>query len=697
MRRRPALVAAAASAAALCAALAVTGGGALAATAQATRATRAAALTAPAVPASDSWGTAQVVNAPGSKTATDVTDAMACASAGNCAAGGEYTADGNNEAFVITEGGGLWGQAEEVPGTAKLNTSGLAEVTSVACPLTGYCTAGGFYSSSSQDNQLGFVVDESDGVWGNAQAVRGLAAVSSNGQTTVSVVSCSSAGNCSAGGSYLGNAGQFQAFVVSEKNGTWGKAEPVPGTVNLNLTGHANVNSLSCASAGSCVAVGYYSGGFEVKQAFIDTEANGTWGSAQAVNGIATLSGDKGAAQANWVSCPSASNCTAIGTEWNGSSNVDEAFVTDEQNGSWQPAKLVPGLADLPGSGYSSGTAVSCASAGDCSAAGGYGTGGTDSAQDFVATESDGTWTDAEEMPGIASLNLGDYAEVTSMSCGSAGNCTVGGYYSSVSGEADFDHAAFVADETDGTWQSAQQVQGTAVTPPSAQVSSVSCPSASYCAASGSYPDGGFVVTRSTLQQTSTAVTLSAATVTYGDEQAEHVSVQVTPETSGSPTGTVTVKHSGATVCTITLAAAAGSCVVPATRLSAGKVTVTAVYEGNSDFGASSSAAKSLTVSKASSKASLTLSAPKVTYGHEGSEHLSVEVKPRYSGTPGGTVKVKSGRNTVCVITLKSGKGSCVLAAKKLKAGTYHLVASYGGNADFAGANSGARTLTVAK
>ncbi|HUD39422.1 MAG TPA: Ig-like domain-containing protein, partial [Streptosporangiaceae bacterium] len=306
-------------------------------------------------------------------------------------------------------------------------------------------------------------------------------------------------------------------------------------------------------------------------------------------------------------------------------------------------------------------------------------------------------WSDAEEMPGIASLNLGDYAEVTSLSCGSAGNCTVGGYYSSVSGEADFNHAAFVDDETDGTWQPAQQVRGTAVTPPNAQVSSVSCVSASYCAASGSDPDGGFVITRSTLQQTTTALTLSAATVTYGDEQTERVSVRVSPHTSGSPTGTVTVKHGSATVCTITLASAAGSCAVPATKLGAGKPTVTAVYEGNSDFGPSSSAAKTLTVAKATSKASLTLSAAKVTYGHEGSEHLSVQVTPRYSGAPGGTVKVKSGSSTVCVITLKSGKGSCRLTAKKLKAGTYHLVASYGGNADFTGGNSGAKTLTVVK
>jgi hypothetical protein len=32
-----------------------------------------------------------------------------------------------------------------------------------------------------------------------------------------------------------------------------------------------------------------------------------------------------------------------------------------------------------------------------------------------------------------------------------------------------------------------------------------------------------------------------------------------------------------------------------------------------------------------------------------------------------------------------SGKGSCGLTAKKLKAGTYHIVATYGGSLEFVG------------
>jgi hypothetical protein len=50
-------------------------------------------------------------------------------------------------------------------------------------------------------------------------------------------------GDCSAGGSYDGGSGHFQAFVVSQAGGTWGKAKEVPGTVTLNTAGDAQISS----------------------------------------------------------------------------------------------------------------------------------------------------------------------------------------------------------------------------------------------------------------------------------------------------------------------------------------------------------------------------------------------------------------------------------------------------------------------
>jgi hypothetical protein len=62
-------------------------------------------------------------------------------------------------------------------------------------------------------------------------------------------------------------------------NGAWGKAEEVPGTAALNKGGDAEINSVSCASAGNCSAGGFYESSSNpppagTSQAFVVTEAS---------------------------------------------------------------------------------------------------------------------------------------------------------------------------------------------------------------------------------------------------------------------------------------------------------------------------------------------------------------------------------------------------------------------------------------
>ena len=85
---------------------------------------------------------------------------------------------------------------------------------------------------------------------------------------------------------------------------------------------------------------------------------------------------------------------------------------------------------------------MSCASAGNCAAAGCY----TDSSgrQAFVASEVNGTWHTAIEVPGTAALNQGGNALADSVSCAMAGNCSAGGCYTDSSGHTQ----AFVVNET---------------------------------------------------------------------------------------------------------------------------------------------------------------------------------------------------------------------------------------------------------
>ncbi len=182
--------------------------------------------------------------------------------------------------------------------------------------------------------------------------------------------------------------------------------------------------------------------------------------------------------------------------------------------------------------------------------------------------------------------------------------------------------------------------------------------------------------------------------VTYGDEEAEQLAVEVWPEFPGSlPSGTVRLKDATTILCTIALSS---SCRLSARRLPVGTYGLVAAYGGDSDFYGSVSPIRTLTVVKASAKTSLRLSTAYVSYGDEGAEQLGVAVSPEFAGAmPSGRVTVKESRTVVCEITLSSGKGSCDLSAKKLKAGTYRLVATYGGNREFNSSSSISKTLNV--
>jgi hypothetical protein len=593
-----------------------------------------------------------------------VIDAVSCGSAGDCAAGGVYwDSAGHEQAFVVDESGGSWGTAEEVPGLAALN-AGNASITSVSCSSAGNCATVGTYTDSSGNGQA-YVVDETDGSWGTAQEVPGLAALDAGGSASLRSVSCASAGNCAAGGSYTTADNGTQAFVVDETGGTWGTAQEVPGSAALNIWDVGGVSSVSCASAGNCTAVGsvaytpIYDGG-AVHREGADTP-------------------------------PTCQYCLGLATE---------AFVASESSGSWGTAQQVPGLAAYDAGGASSSlSSVSCPSSGNCVAVGD--TAYREYSSAIMAEESGGSWRAAQEVPGLTALEVG--GEALSVSCPSAGNCAVGGY-GEPSGEST--SAWFVLNETGGSWGTVQEISGTVGDPYGPEGMSVSCASAGNCAAGGTQTDSdgtqqAFLVSEK--PPTSSVLALSGAKVTYGDEQAERVSVTVSAETSATPSGTVTVNSGTTVVCgNIELSAGQASCTVAATKLPAGTWHLTASYSGSTYLDSSSpglapstSAAQTLTVAKATSKITLALSAAKVTYGHEGSERLTVKVTGQYAGTPTAKVTVKSGTTTVCTITLAAGKGSCTLTARKLPVGTRTLTAVYGGNADFTGAASARKTLKV--
>jgi len=457
-----------------------------------------AAARARTVAPGGTWGRAEEV--PGLAALSSGGDAgvtsVSCARPGNCGAGGFYTDSSiHGQGFMVNEKAGAWGQAEEVPGLGALNAGGGAEVTSVSCPAPGACAAGGAYIDSSgfQSGIQAFVVSEKYGVWGQAEEVPGLAALNATGHAKVTSVSCARPGDCSAVGQYRDSEFALQGFVVSETNGVWGQAEAIPGLVALNTDAQAEVTSVSCGAPGDCSAGGNYQTPFSRQHGFVVSEKGGVWGQAEEVPGLAALN-QRLLAGVRSVSCAGAGECAAGGF-YAGKAGRVQGFVVSERNGVWGQAKPVPGLAALNTGGLAEVTPVSCARPGDCSAGGDYAQAGPNE-QGFVVGETNGRWGRAEQVPGLAALRTGSEAKVFSLSCAAPGDCSAGGFYETASPQVQ----GFVVSETNGHWGRAVKVPGLAAlnTRGDATISSVSCTAAGECSAGGSYRDGsglhGFVV-----------------------------------------------------------------------------------------------------------------------------------------------------------------------------------------------------------
>ncbi|HUK62889.1 MAG TPA: hypothetical protein VLV15_06135, partial [Dongiaceae bacterium] len=139
------------------------------------------------------WGDA--VEVPGTAALNSGGDArvvsVSCGAVGECAAVGRYKdGSGNFHVFVVDETSGVWGDAVEVPGTAALNSGGSASVDSVSCGAVGECAAGGSYMDDLGAGHA-FVVSEKSGVWGNAVEVPGTAALNTGGVAELVSVACS--------------------------------------------------------------------------------------------------------------------------------------------------------------------------------------------------------------------------------------------------------------------------------------------------------------------------------------------------------------------------------------------------------------------------------------------------------------------------------------------------------------------------
>lgn len=415
---------------------------------------------------------------------------VSCGGAGSCAAVGDFRDVAHSErtqALIVEKVRGRWSAGFKAPGSAALNGGGFAQLYSVSCSSPGNCAAGGGYRDAHGGFQA-FLIDEVHGTWQAAFEVKGSGSLNAGGTASVKAVSCPVAGRCTAGGFYTDASGHVQAFVVDQAAGTWRSAAEVPGSAALNIDGNASVNTISCPAAGQCMAGGGYKDGALGFQAFLASEVDGTWSAAVEVPGSSAL--NKGAlASVTQVWCASVGSCTAGGTYRDASFKHEQAFVIDESNGTWGTALEVPGSATLNAGGIAHLSALSCARAGECAAGGSY-LDATGKIQSFVVDEVHGHWTKAHEVPGTGPLNVTSGGEgVASISCSAPGACAAAGDYGDAAGGA----PVYVVNEVAGRWGRAVPAPGTAALNrgDSATIYQVTCTAVGTCAAVGNYRSGG--------------------------------------------------------------------------------------------------------------------------------------------------------------------------------------------------------------
>jgi hypothetical protein len=360
----------------------------------------------------------------------------------------------------------------------------------VKCPSASGCVATGGYLTPKA-HLLALV--ERAGKWTPGQTPGGVGVYS---------LACPSVGRC-VGTSGIG---EQSTHLLTQNGRSWQSlAAKLPA--DAPATPWPDLSAVSCGSPGECTAVGSYQIGF-VKPLLV-TESGGAWGAGtepQLPVNAATARDPNISTVGNplsLVACPSAGNCTAVGTYTNEDAELGEyPWVLDETAGQWGSgvAAQLPGDANLHGQSERGGTApffgftgLSCPSAGNCTAVGGY-WGSADVEQGLILTERNGAWSPGVRapLPGHAVPNNEPNefnSPIASVSCAVPDDCAAVGWYVL---EPNGTHEGLLLTERGGAWKASALVLPAGVKAPGGVfLTSVACPSRGNCVAVGHYGNHG--------------------------------------------------------------------------------------------------------------------------------------------------------------------------------------------------------------
>ncbi len=205
--------------------------------------------------------------------------------------------------------------------------------------------------------------------------------------------------------------------------------------------------------------------------------------------------------------------------------------------------------------------------------------------------------------------------------------------------------------------------------------------------------DSNFIASSTSLiqavrQPTTTALTASVNPSAFG--QPVVFTASVSPATA---TGTVTFKDGAVVIGTI--AVASGTAKLTTATLAPGAHSITAAYNGSGVFLASTSAALSHTVSKASTRTTVLSSHNPSVFTQSVTFTATVAAIAPGSGTPIGTVTFKNGGVALGIVALSAGKAT--FSTSTLTPGAHSITVTYNGGVDFSTSTSAVLAQTVNK
>jgi hypothetical protein len=398
--------------------------------------------------------------------------AVACATAVSCAAVG--TSGG--AAMLVTRTGSTWAPVRVPMPASSADGSSLSAIT---CPSASQCVAGGSYHGSGL--QQGLLLAGHGSTW-TATTAPLPAGAAARPDALISSVTCTTGVSCVAVGQYAAGKSD-QALLITGYGSAWSPRQaPLPADAGPQPA--AELVAVSCSSATACTAAGSYVDKLGNRQGLLVTLAGGHWTAARSpLPAGATVPG----AELSAVECLHPSGCVAVGTYLAGSAGL----IVAGAGSTWTAARapLPNGAAPRPAATFHD---IACSGA-TCVAVGSYTDASGNRRAMLVSLRGTTTTLTAPLPAGFAPAQGSPGAELTSVACPTAAACVAVGVYTDTSGEA----RLMLVTGAGSTWKATRapvpanartvgsQAQGPLAPPAFAFVT---CPDATDCVAVGSYP-----------------------------------------------------------------------------------------------------------------------------------------------------------------------------------------------------------------